>query len=188
MPASDPHQTDAALATLAQLDEAANRLVAELARLRQELTAARNDCDARRSAQLREAKVFVLAIDDVEASLRTAELVRRHFPHVQIVARARNRFHASRLMDMGIERQIREALPSSLEMARWTLELLHEPPALVDQMVSRFARHDAEVLARQQAIDHDEGKLIQSSKEAREELVQILEEAREAFTRKVKGV
>jgi monovalent cation:proton antiporter-2 (CPA2) family protein len=144
--------------------------------------------DLLHAAQVGEAKVFVLAIDDVEASLRTAELVKKHFPHVQIVARARNRFHASRLMDMGIERQIREALPSSLEMARWTLELLHEPPALVDQMVTRFARHDAEVLARQQAIDHDEGKLIQSSKEARDELVQILEEAREAFTRKVKGV
>ena len=140
--------------------------------------------DLLHAAQVGEAKVFVLAIDDVEASLRTAELVKKHFPHVQIVARARNRFHASRLMDMGIERQIREALPSSLEMARWTLELLHEPPALVDQMVTRFARHDAEVLARQQAIDHDEGKLIQSSKEARDELVQILEEAREAFAKK----
>ncbi|GLT24515.1 potassium transporter [Zoogloea oryzae] len=140
--------------------------------------------DLLHAAQVGEAKVFVLAIDDVEASLRTAELVKKHFPHVQIVARARNRFHASRLMDMGIERQIREALPSSLEMARWTLELLHEPPALVDQMVTRFARHDAEVLARQQAIDHDEGKLIQSSKEARDELAQILEEAREAFAKK----
>jgi hypothetical protein len=64
--------------------------------------------DLLHAAQLDEAKVFVLAIDDVEASLRTAELVRRHFPHVQIVARARNRFHASRLMDLGIERQIRE--------------------------------------------------------------------------------
>lgn len=142
--------------------------------------------DLLHAAQVGEAKVFVLAIDDVEASLRTAELVKKHFPHVQIVARARNRFHASRLMDMGIERQIREALPSSLEMARWTLELLHEPPALVDQMVTRFARHDAEVLARQQAIDHDEGKLIQSSKEARDELAQILEEAREAFAKKAR--
>ncbi len=79
--------------------------------------------DLLHAAQVGEAKVLVLAIDDVEASLRTAELVRRHFPHVQIVARARNRFHASRLMDLGIERQIRETLPASLEMARWTLEL-----------------------------------------------------------------
>lgn len=140
--------------------------------------------DLLHAAQLGQAKVFVLAIDDVEASLRTAELVRRHFPHVQIVARARNRFHASRLMDLGIERQIRETLPSSLEMAKWTLELLHEPPALAEQMVNRFARHDAAVLARQQAISHDESKLIQSSLEAREELTQILEEARVAFAGK----
>ncbi|KAB2969388.1 monovalent cation:proton antiporter-2 (CPA2) family protein [Zoogloea sp.] len=139
------------------------------------------------AAQVNKAKVLVLAIDDVEASLRTAELVRRHFPHVQIVARARNRFHAGRLMDLGIERQIRETLPASLEMARWTLECLHEPPALAEQLVTRFARHDAEVLARQQAIAHDEGKLIQSSLEAREELAQVLEEARLAFTRKGRG-
>ncbi|WP_374262135.1 monovalent cation:proton antiporter-2 (CPA2) family protein [Zoogloea sp.] len=143
--------------------------------------------DLLHAAQLDQAKVFVLAIDDVEASLRTAELVKKHFPHVQIVARARNRFHASRLIGLGIERQIREALPSSLEMARWTLELLHEPPALVEQMVTRFARHDADVLARQQAIDHDEGKLIQSSKEAREELAEILEEARAAFVKKARA-
>ena len=39
---------------------------------------------------------------------------------------------------------------------------------------------------RQQAIDHDEGKLIQSSKEARDELAQILEEAREAFANKAR--
>lgn len=143
--------------------------------------------DLLHAAQLANAKVFVLAVDDVEASLRTAELVRRHFPHVQIVARARNRFHAGRLMGLGIERQIREALPASLEMARWTLELLHEPPALAEQLVKRFARHDAEVLARQQAIAQDEGKLIQSSLEAREELAQVLEEARLAFTRKGRG-
>ena len=143
--------------------------------------------DLLHAAQLREARVFVLAIDDVEASLRTAELVRRHFPHVQIVARARNRFHASRLMDLGIQRQIRETLPASFEMARWTLELLHEPPALAEQLVSRFARHDAELLARQQAIAHDESQLIQSSRESRDELAQILEEARAAFARKERG-
>ena len=143
--------------------------------------------DLLHAAQLGEAKVLVLAIDDVEASLRTAELVRRHFPHVQIVARARNRFHASRLMDLGIQRQIRETLPASLELARWTLELLHEPPALAEQLVSRFARHDADLLARQQAILHDEGQLIQSSKASRDELAQILEEARAAFARKERG-
>ena len=55
-------------------------------------------------------------------------------------------------MDLGIQRQIRETLPASLMARCWTLELLHEPPALAEQLVSRFARHDADLLARQQAI------------------------------------
>ena len=143
--------------------------------------------DLLHAAQVGAAKVFVLAVDDVEASLRTAELVRRHFPDVEIVARARNRFHANRLMDLGVQRQIRETLPASLDMARWVLELLDDPPDLAAQMVNRFARHDADLLARQQAISHDEKQLIQSSRDAREELAQILEDARVAFAGKGKA-
>ena len=39
------------------------------------------------------ARAFVLAIDDVEASLRVAEIVRKHFPDLPIYARARDRTH-----------------------------------------------------------------------------------------------
>ena len=45
--------------------------------------------DLLHAAGVEKAKVFVLAIDDVEASLRTAELVHRHFPGVEIHALAR---------------------------------------------------------------------------------------------------
>ena len=44
----------------------------------------------------------MLAIDDVEASVRTAETVRQHFPNLKIYARVRNRSHAYRLMELGI--------------------------------------------------------------------------------------
>jgi len=36
------------------------------------------------------AKIFVLAIDDVEASLKTAQMVKTHYPHLKIYARSRN--------------------------------------------------------------------------------------------------
>ena len=45
------------------------------------------------AAKARDAKLFVLAIDDVEASVKTAALVRKHFPDLPILARARNRVH-----------------------------------------------------------------------------------------------
>ena len=46
------------------------------------------------AAQTDKARAFVLAIDDVEASMRAAEIVKTRYPHVPIYARARDRTHA----------------------------------------------------------------------------------------------
>ena len=54
------------------------------------------------AAKLDKAKVLLIAIDDPDASVRTAELVRMHFPDVKILARARNRQHVYRLWDLGV--------------------------------------------------------------------------------------
>ena len=132
--------------------------------------------DVLHAARVDEAKVFVLAIDDIETSLRCAELVRKHFPHVTVVARARNRFHAYRLMDLGVELMMRETFRSSLEMARMIFEALGKAPDKSQQIIDRFAAHDMDLLKREQALYHDEHQLIQSAREASEELVLILEQ------------
>jgi voltage-gated potassium channel Kch len=131
--------------------------------------------DVLHAARVDDAKVFVLAIDDIETSLRCAELVRKHFPHVTVIARARNRFHAYRLMDLGVELIMRETFRSSLEMAGMVFEALGKTPDKAQQIVDRFATHDVALLAREQALYHDENQLIQSSREASEELLLILE-------------
>ena len=77
--------------------------------------------DLLRAAGAAHAKIFVLAIDDIEASMRTAETVARHFPHLTIIARARNRRHEYHLMDLGIKSIYRETLSSSLEMSEQVL-------------------------------------------------------------------
>lgn len=128
------------------------------------------------AARVGEAKVFVLAIDDIETSLRCAELVRKHFPHVQVIARARDRFHAYRLMDLGVSLQMRETFKSSLTLAQMTFEALGKPPAVASQIVELFARNDQELLRRQQALYHDESQLIQLTKDAHTELVALLEQ------------
>jgi hypothetical protein len=48
-------------------------------------------------AHVERVKVFVVAIEDIEASVRTVELVKRHFPHLKIYARATDRAHARAL-------------------------------------------------------------------------------------------
>src|SRR5262249_41128261 len=78
--------------------------------------------DLLRAAGAETAKIFVLAIDDVDASIRTAELLRSQFPKLKIYARARNRQHAFSLMDAGVTNIIRETYVSSLEIASSVLQ------------------------------------------------------------------
>jgi glutathione-regulated potassium-efflux system ancillary protein KefC/glutathione-regulated potassium-efflux system protein KefB len=117
----------------------------------------------------------VLAIDDVEASVKTAEVVRKHFPDVPILARARNRVHVFRLRDLGVKHIWRETFPASLEMAREALLSLGFDAAASDRALSLFRQHDERQIEAQYAVQHDEAQLIQSAKEAAEQLQGLFE-------------
>ncbi len=131
--------------------------------------------DMLRAAGAETAEILVLAIDDVEASLRTVENVKKHFPNLKVFARARNRFHAYRLMDLGVDYMMRETLLSSLELGRDVLIELGVPAWDARDTVDTFQRHDERLLQRQHAIYHDETKLIQTSNEAAQELEELFE-------------
>jgi len=127
------------------------------------------------SAKARDAKLFVLAIDDVEASVKTAALVRKHFPDLPILARARNRVHAYRLLDLGIESIERETLLSSLETARHALVHLGLDAAQATRAVELFREHDARQLDAQYAVRQDEAQLIQTTAQAAAQLQELFE-------------
>src|SRR6202789_40265 len=128
-----------------------------------------------RAAHAENAEVFVLAIDDVEASVRTAELIRKHFPHLKIFARARNRQHAFRLMDLDVRYAIRETLGSSLEMSARVLETLGLSKSKAMQTVRQFRAHDEATMAKQLAVKDDESKFLQTTRESAEQLLHLFE-------------
>jgi glutathione-regulated potassium-efflux system ancillary protein KefC/glutathione-regulated potassium-efflux system protein KefB len=128
-----------------------------------------------RAAHADNAEVFVLAIDDVEASVRTAELVRTHFPHLKIFARARNRQHAFRLMDLNVRYIIRETYASSLEMSLQVLESLGLSKSKAVDTVRQFRIHDEATMAKQQAVKDDEKKFLQTTRESAEQLLHLFE-------------
>ncbi|MEW5833754.1 MAG: monovalent cation:proton antiporter-2 (CPA2) family protein [Pseudomonadota bacterium] len=131
--------------------------------------------DLLRAAQADKAEVFVLATDDPQANLRIARLVRRQFPHLKLVARARNRQHAFRLMDLGVDEPVRETFHSSLKMTRKTLEALGMPSAQAIDRVERFRRHDEKLLKTQYLVYDDETRLVQTSLEALNDLQKLLD-------------
>ncbi|MEO8040731.1 MAG: monovalent cation:proton antiporter-2 (CPA2) family protein [Betaproteobacteria bacterium] len=135
--------------------------------------------DLLRAAKLDRAEIFVLAIDDVPSSILSAETVRKHFPHVTVIARARNRFHAHKLMELGVKSINRETFLSTLAMAQDTLEASGFSADEASDTVSRFRRHDEEVLLRQYAVRQDEAKIIQTSKDAIVELESLFDQDRD---------
>jgi len=129
-----------------------------------------------RAAQADKAEVFVLATDDPEANVRTARIVRRLFPHLKIVARARNRQHAFRLMDLtSPDDVVRETLYSSLKMAKMALQGLGFSPEAAQASVETFRKFDERLLREQHLVYDDESALVQGAQEAREELERLFE-------------
>jgi Kef-type K+ transport system membrane component KefB/voltage-gated potassium channel Kch len=92
------------------------------------------------------AKLFVLAIDDPGKSVEVAEMVRRHFPELPILARARNRSHYHRLRRAGVTQVLRETLGTSVEMGQLALQGLGVRAHTAYRISRRWRDHDEAAL------------------------------------------
>ena len=128
-----------------------------------------------RAAGIEKAEVFVLTADDPETSLRTARVVKRLYPHLKIVVRARNRQHVYRLMDMDLHTIVRDTFHSSLVMARHVLEDLGIAPDVAKDRVAKFRTHDEKLLQSQYLVYDDEAALLQSAKDALADLDKLFQ-------------
>lgn len=130
--------------------------------------------DLLQTAGLSHAKVLVLAVDNVEDSLKVVDLVKRHYPEISIVARARDRYHAYELRAKGVQSVVRETFESALKSAKITLIELGIPESTAIDMVKNFRTWDESLLEEQ--IDHrgDRDKLYETAKKGRKELMSLL--------------
>ncbi len=129
--------------------------------------------DLLRAAKADQASAFVLAIDDPEASVRTALTVRENFPNLPIYARARNRNHAYRLMDAGIRVVWRETFLSSLDMAGAVLSGLGYREREVESAIETFREHDERRLYAHHGLHNDVKRMQDLAKEAMKELEEL---------------
>ncbi|MBF0277224.1 MAG: glutathione-regulated potassium-efflux system protein KefC [SAR324 cluster bacterium] len=98
--------------------------------------------DLLRNAGAEQAKLLIVAIDDKEHAVEMIKLVRKHFPHLRILARAVDRPHAYELLKLGIDEVYRETFSSSLEMGVGALRILGFRAHQAHRMAQVFRRHD----------------------------------------------
>jgi len=128
------------------------------------------------AAQMGKARAFVLAIDNVEASMRAAEIVKTHYPHVPIYARARDRMHAMRLLDLGVEALRRETFLASLDLARVLMTGLGYSKRVAERAVNTFREHDERRLNEDYKLASNSDKLIERARSSQAMLDKLFRE------------
>jgi glutathione-regulated potassium-efflux system ancillary protein KefC len=144
--------------------------------------------DLLRTAGAAQARVIVVAVDDVAQSLAIVDLVREHFPHLAIVARARNVGHWYALRDRGVSRIERETFAAALDSGRDVLELLGQQPHEARRHAMRFRRHNERLVEAMWPHHQDEAQLVALAKQGRAQLEELFAQEREQTLRQRAGV
>lgn len=130
--------------------------------------------DLLRAAGAGQAKLFVLAIDEREKALEIVGLVRKHFPHLKILARAIDRNHAYELIRRGVDVVERETFASSLDMGVEALKLLGFRSYKAHRAARTFKFHDEQALQEMAHVAGDETVVIARIRQLAKELEQLL--------------
>lgn len=111
--------------------------------------------DLLRAAGAEHAQVLVIALDDHEKVLQTVHSVKEHFPHLQILARARGRLQAYDLIEAGVEHVYRETLDSSLRVGIDALRLMGVRAHQATRAAQLFRCYDEDTLRELAAMRGD---------------------------------
>lgn len=141
--------------------------------------------DVLHAAGAGEARLMVIALDDVEHSVQTAVLVQSRFPNLKVIARAKDRQHAFRLLNAGVSDVVRETFHSGVEAGRLTLQHLGLDAKQARHIVEVFKEHDERRLMSQASSNKGEDEMQAETQKWAQELEDIF--AADEVTNKKSG-
>ncbi len=95
-----------------------------------------------RTAGAERAKLILIMIDSEEATLRIVDLVQKYFPQAKILARAKDRSHAYRLINKGVAHFYHEVEGSALQLSIGTLEELGYTAERAREIANIFEQYE----------------------------------------------
>jgi monovalent cation:proton antiporter-2 (CPA2) family protein len=120
------------------------------------------------------ARLLILAIDDPQRTLEIVKLVKKHYPHLEILARANAGSDAYELMDAGVRHVFRETFETSLCAGRDALRLLGFRAHQVHRAAASFRRHDLAHMEELARSRHERTAYLNKSRQKIEDLEQVL--------------
>src|SRR5476649_2034010 len=128
-----------------------------------------------RASGAEKAKSIVITCNEPEDTMEIVHLCQQHFPHLNILARARGRVEAHELLQAGVANFSRETFSSALELGKKALVTLGMHPHSAYRAQQHFRRLDMRML--RELVPQNRGDVAQISrlKEARRELEEIFQ-------------
>jgi voltage-gated potassium channel Kch len=124
------------------------------------------------------ASAIVIAIDDREKILELAGIVKQHFPHLRIFARAFDRYHAYQLINQGVKDVYREVFESSVALTEDLMVALGKHPYEARRAAAYFSAYDKKILAETAPHMDDDAALVDIARASRAHITSVLAEDR----------
>lgn len=126
--------------------------------------------DLLQAAGIEKARLFILAIDDSAKALEIALNVRKHYPHLKILARVRGRTQAYDFLKEDFNDIYRETFDSSLMMGVDALRTLGYPAHHALRCAQLFKHHDEQSIQQLFKLNVLEKEYMNIAKENRKNL------------------
>lgn len=121
------------------------------------------------------AKLLVVAVEDREVCLKIIHLAQRHFPHLEIAARAYDVSHYYDLRKLGVTVIERELFEGSLRLGRECLRIMGMDAYEARELTNRFRDTNYEFMHKNESIRGDKN-FASIIRQGREELERQLKE------------
>lgn len=121
------------------------------------------------------AKLIIIAYEESEKNENLVHLVKKHFPHLQILVRTSDRSESYRLIEQGVDHVYRETLDTALRMGVDAMRMLGIRGFHAQRAANMFRKHDEKVLKNLSAVRKDKKVYFSMAKSAIAELEELIQ-------------
>jgi voltage-gated potassium channel Kch len=111
------------------------------------------------------AKLFILAVEGDDKSIEIVHAIHKHFPNLEILARASSRAHAYELIGAGVENIFLEQQAASLDLGVVALQKLGQRAHAAHRAALRFKQFDLESVHAMAGLQADQKAWINQGRQ-----------------------
>jgi len=104
--------------------------------------------DLLESAGIAEAEILICALDNPDVTMEIISELKENYPNLKLMVRAKSRFDAYDLLNLGVQNVYRESLESSIKVASDVLNHMGFRKYTIHQQAQNFIKYDEESLKR----------------------------------------